>query len=59
MHAFGAYFEPRKIIIADVKYTIKTSFLLSFVYLGDQGDPTEPPKFYRIYSGLIPTVSIN
>ena len=29
-------------LIADVKCIMRTSFLQSFVSLGDQGDPTEP-----------------
>ena len=40
--AFGAYYGACKILIADVKCTMRTSFLLSFVSLGDQGEPTEP-----------------
>ena len=39
--AFGTYYEACKILIADVKCTMRTSFLQSFVSLGDQGDPTE------------------
>ena len=40
--AFGMYYEACKILIADVKCIMRTSFLQSFVSLGDQGDPTEP-----------------
>ena len=39
--AFDMYYEACKILIADVKCTMRTSFLQSFVSLGDQGDPTE------------------
>ena len=41
-YAFGTYYEACKILIADVKCIMRTSFLQSFVSLGDQGDPTEP-----------------
>ena len=35
---------PAKIVIADVKFSMKTSFLTKFMSLGDQGHPAEPPK---------------
>ena len=44
VYAYGPYYEPHKIVIADVKCTMKTSFLHRFVSLGDQGDPAESPK---------------
>ena len=39
---FGMYYGARKIFIADVMCTMKTSLLPSFVSLGNQGDPTVP-----------------
>ena len=41
VYEFGVYYEAYKILIADVKCIMRTSFLQSFVSLGDQGDPTE------------------
>ena len=40
--ALGMNYGACKILIADFKCTMRTSFLPSFVSLGDQGDPTEP-----------------
>ena len=41
VYAIRVYYEAYKIIIADVKCMMRTSFLQSFVSLGNQGDPTE------------------
>ena len=40
--AICMYYGAYKLLIADVKCIMRTSFLQSFVSLGDQGDPTEP-----------------
>ena len=40
----GMYYGAWKILIADVKCTMKTSFLPRFMSLGDQGDPADPSK---------------
>ena len=40
--AFGMYYKACIIIIVYIMCTMRTSFLLNFVSLGDQGVPTEP-----------------
>ena len=49
---FGAYYDACKILIADVKCTMRTSSLLNFMSLGDLGDPTEPLIFFVRGVGL-------
>ena len=38
-YAFVVYYGACKILIADAKCIMMTSFLQIFVYLGDKGDP--------------------
>ena len=45
--AFGMYYEACKLLIADIKCITRTSFLPSFIFLGDQGDPVGPNWFWE------------